>query len=101
VISVGDLAVRHLRDAGVRFLFGMPGGGSHLDLLEAESAIGRKRSASERVNIAVFTPMPCASETIAAAVNAGLRRGCPSAWRIGLMAGITENIADCGLRIAE
>jgi acetolactate synthase-1/2/3 large subunit len=40
VVSVADLVVRHLRDAGVRFLFGMPGGGSTLDLLEAAGHAG-------------------------------------------------------------
>jgi acetolactate synthase-1/2/3 large subunit len=34
-ISVADLVVRHLRDAGVGFLFGVPGGGSNLDLIDA------------------------------------------------------------------
>ncbi len=33
--TVADLIVQRLRDAGVRTLFGMPGGGSNLDVLEA------------------------------------------------------------------
>jgi len=35
VISVADLIVRHLRHAGVGFIFGVPGGGSNLDLIDA------------------------------------------------------------------
>ncbi|MCU1382927.1 MAG: acetolactate synthase [Acidobacteria bacterium] len=35
MISVADLIVRHLRRAGVGFLFGVPGGGSNLDLIDA------------------------------------------------------------------
>src|SRR3954469_17391216 len=35
VIPVADVIVRHLRRAGVGFLFGVPGGGSNLDLIEA------------------------------------------------------------------
>src|SRR3954469_12424023 len=35
VISVADIVVRHLRDAGVGFVFGVPGGGSNLDLIDA------------------------------------------------------------------
>jgi acetolactate synthase-1/2/3 large subunit len=33
--SIADLIVRRLRDAGVSFIFGMPGGGSNLDILDA------------------------------------------------------------------
>ena len=40
VIPVADLVVRHLRDAGVGFLFGVPGGGSNLDLIEAAGRAG-------------------------------------------------------------
>jgi acetolactate synthase-1/2/3 large subunit len=40
VISVADLVVRHLRDAGVGFLFGVPGGGSSLDLIDAAGRAG-------------------------------------------------------------
>jgi thiamine pyrophosphate-dependent acetolactate synthase large subunit-like protein len=40
VISVADLVVRHLGDAGVRSLFGMPGGGSNLDPLAAAGRAG-------------------------------------------------------------
>ena len=40
VISVADLIVRHLRQAGVGFLFGVPGGGSNLDLIEAAGRAG-------------------------------------------------------------
>ena len=40
VTSVADLVVRHLRDAGVGFLFGVPGGGSNLDLIEAAGRAG-------------------------------------------------------------
>lgn len=35
MISVADLIVRHLRHAGVGFIFGVPGGGSNLDLIGA------------------------------------------------------------------
>lgn len=40
VISVADRIVRHLRDAGVGFLFGVPGGGSNLDLIAAAGRAG-------------------------------------------------------------
>jgi len=40
VISVADLVVRHLRRAGVGFLFGVPGGGSNLDLIDAAGRAG-------------------------------------------------------------
>src|SRR2546428_11558935 len=40
VTSVADLIVRHLREAGVGFIFGMPGGGSTLDLLDAAGRTG-------------------------------------------------------------
>ncbi len=40
VISVADLVIHHLRDAGVGFLFGVPGGGSNLDLIEAAGRAG-------------------------------------------------------------
>ena len=45
--SVADLIVHHLRNAGVRFVFGMPGGGSNLDLIDAAGRAGlrsRRRS---------------------------------------------------------
>src|SRR6266851_874352 len=38
--SVADQIVASLRGAGVRFLFGMPGGGSNLDLLDAAGRAG-------------------------------------------------------------
>ncbi|HYM25868.1 MAG TPA: thiamine pyrophosphate-binding protein [Vicinamibacterales bacterium] len=38
--SVADTIVRHLREAGVRAIFGMPGGGSNLDLIEAAGHAG-------------------------------------------------------------
>jgi acetolactate synthase-1/2/3 large subunit len=38
--NVADLIVARLRDAGVRCLFGMPGGGSNLDLIEAAGDAG-------------------------------------------------------------
>src|SRR5262245_31491187 len=38
--SVADVLVRHLIDAGVETLFGVPGGGSNLDLI---AAAGRAR----------------------------------------------------------
>ena len=34
-MTVADLIVRSLRDAGVRRMFGVPGGGSNLDLIDA------------------------------------------------------------------
>ena len=40
MITVADLIVRHLRDAGVGFLFGVPGGGSNLDLIDAAGRAG-------------------------------------------------------------
>jgi acetolactate synthase-1/2/3 large subunit len=40
VISVADLIVRHLRQAGVGFIFGVPGGGSNLDLIDAAGRAG-------------------------------------------------------------
>src|SRR3954470_7141413 len=40
VISVADIVVRHLRDAGVGFVFGVPGGGSNLDLIDAARQAG-------------------------------------------------------------
>jgi len=38
--SVADEIVASLGDAGVRSLFGMPGGGSNLDLLDAAGRAG-------------------------------------------------------------
>ncbi|HEY7474177.1 MAG TPA: thiamine pyrophosphate-binding protein [Vicinamibacterales bacterium] len=38
--AVADLVVRRLADAGVRTLFGVPGGGSSLDLIEAAGRAG-------------------------------------------------------------
>jgi acetolactate synthase-1/2/3 large subunit len=38
--AVADLVARRLRDAGVRTLFGVPGGGSSLDLIEAAGHAG-------------------------------------------------------------
>jgi acetolactate synthase-1/2/3 large subunit len=38
--SVADLIVRHLRHAGVGFIFGVPGGGSNLDLIDAAGRAG-------------------------------------------------------------
>src|SRR3954452_7005858 len=35
VIPVADVIVRHLRRAGVGFIFGVPGGGGNLDLIDA------------------------------------------------------------------
>ena len=40
MISVADLVVRHLRRAGVGFIFGVPGGGSNLDLVAAAGRAG-------------------------------------------------------------
>jgi hypothetical protein len=45
VISVADLVVRHLRHAGVGFVFGVPGGGSNLDIIDAA---GRAGSVADR-----------------------------------------------------
>jgi hypothetical protein len=33
--TIADLIVTRLRQAGVRFLFGVPGGGSNLDIIES------------------------------------------------------------------
>jgi len=38
--SVADAIVRSLHDAGVATLFGVPGGGSNLDLIEAAAHAG-------------------------------------------------------------
>jgi acetolactate synthase-1/2/3 large subunit len=38
--AVADLLVRRLRDVGVHTLFGVPGGGGNLDLIEAAGRIG-------------------------------------------------------------
>ncbi|HEX7778822.1 MAG TPA: thiamine pyrophosphate-binding protein, partial [Vicinamibacterales bacterium] len=38
--AVADLVVRRLKEAGVRALFGVPGGGSSLDLIEAAGGAG-------------------------------------------------------------
>ncbi len=38
--SVADLVVHHLREAGVCFVFGMPGGGGNLDLIDAAGRAG-------------------------------------------------------------
>src|SRR5258708_15859941 len=38
--SVADLIVHHLREAGVCFVFGMPGGGGNLDLIDAAGRAG-------------------------------------------------------------
>ena len=38
--TVADLIVRHLRRAGVGFIFGVPGGGSNLDLIDAAGRAG-------------------------------------------------------------
>src|SRR5262252_7302103 len=40
VTTVADYAVRSLKDAGVRMLFGVPGGGGNLDLIEAARRAG-------------------------------------------------------------
>ena len=37
---VADLIVRRLRDAGVCYIFGVPGGGSNLDLIDAANGAG-------------------------------------------------------------
>jgi acetolactate synthase-1/2/3 large subunit len=39
-MTVAELIVARLRDAGVRAVFGVPGGGSNLDLIEAAQRIG-------------------------------------------------------------
>jgi len=38
--SVADAIVKHLREAGVAAIFGMPGGGTNLDIIEAAGHIG-------------------------------------------------------------
>src|SRR5919201_5330202 len=38
--SIADLIVSRLREAGVSILFGMPGGGSNLDLIDAAERAG-------------------------------------------------------------
>jgi acetolactate synthase I/II/III large subunit len=38
--AVADLIVHRLRDAGVKMIFGVPGGGSNLDLLDAATRAG-------------------------------------------------------------
>jgi len=38
--SVADSIVKHLREAGVASIFGMPGGGSNLDIIEAAGHAG-------------------------------------------------------------
>jgi len=38
--SAADVVIRGLRQAGVRMLFGVPGGGSNLDLIEAARRAG-------------------------------------------------------------
>ena len=38
--SVADIIVKRLRDAGVAAIFGMPGGGSNLDIIEAAGHAG-------------------------------------------------------------
>jgi acetolactate synthase-1/2/3 large subunit len=40
MLSVADVIVARLRDAGVTTLFGVPGGGSNLDVIEAARRIG-------------------------------------------------------------
>jgi acetolactate synthase-1/2/3 large subunit len=40
VISVADRVIQYLQDAGVGFLFGVPGGGSNLDLIAAAGRAG-------------------------------------------------------------
>src|SRR5205809_6962408 len=40
MMTVADAIVRRLREAGVRALFGMPGGGSSLDVIEAAGHAG-------------------------------------------------------------
>jgi acetolactate synthase-1/2/3 large subunit len=40
LLSVADAVVGRLRDAGVRAMFGVPGGGSSLDLIAAGRRIG-------------------------------------------------------------
>jgi acetolactate synthase-1/2/3 large subunit len=39
-VTVADVIVRELREAGVRALFGVPGGGSNLDLIDAAGRAG-------------------------------------------------------------
>ena len=41
-MKVADLVVTRLADAGARFIFGMPGGGSNLDLIEAARSRGMR-----------------------------------------------------------
>ena len=38
-MTVADLIVARLRDAGVRTLFGVPGGGSNLDVIDFRSRL--------------------------------------------------------------
>lgn len=38
--GVADYLIRRMRDAGVRALFGLPGGGGNLDLIEAAGRAG-------------------------------------------------------------
>jgi len=40
VIAIADIIVGHLRAAGVGFIFGVPGGGSNLDLIAAAGRAG-------------------------------------------------------------
>jgi acetolactate synthase I/II/III large subunit len=40
VITVADLILRHLQHAGIRFIFGVPGGGGNLDLIAAAGRAG-------------------------------------------------------------
>jgi len=39
-LNAADAIIRHLREAGVRTIFGVPGGGSSLDLVDAATRAG-------------------------------------------------------------
>ena len=56
--TLADLIVTDLQRAGVRAVFGVPGGGSNLDLIEAAGRAGRdaKRSAASEMWIQTFHP---------------------------------------------
>ena len=38
--AIADAIVKHLREAGVGAIFGMPGGGTNLDIIEAAGHAG-------------------------------------------------------------
>jgi acetolactate synthase I/II/III large subunit len=63
MLTVADLVVRKLSDAGVRTLFGMPGGGGNLDLIDAAGRAGLPFVLTSTETAAAFAAMAQAEIT--------------------------------------